>query len=66
MKAGKDTVVNKNQFALYVGRHRQTAAKYYKAYLAMVNKKEWASLTVGDIAKLDDLTVETVVIRIFE
>lgn len=65
MKIDKDTPVNKNQFAQYIGRHRHTAAKYYKAYLAAVSKPSWASLTVADIAKMDDLTVETVIIRIW-
>jgi len=65
MKITPDTVVNKNQFAQYIGRCRNTASKYYKAYLAMVGKKEFQSLTVADIAKLDDLTSETVIVRIW-
>lgn len=65
MRVDKDTPVNKSQFAQYIGRSRNTASKYYKTYLEMVGKRAWASLTVGDIAKCDDLTVQTVIVRIW-
>jgi hypothetical protein len=47
-------------FANYSGRHRNTAAKMYKTYLAIVGKRPWHALTILDIAKVDDLTPKQV------
>jgi hypothetical protein len=52
-------------FAAYLSVERHTAAKYYKSYLAMVNKKAFQKLTISEVAFLDDLSIDKVYSRMF-
>ena len=48
-------IITINQLALYMGVHRQTASKYYKTYLQILQTKR-KKLTVSDLAKIEDKT----------
>lgn len=52
--------VNRQQFAFYLGKSYSRAREIYKLYQDIVEKRRFQELTVQDIAKIDQLSIDQV------
>jgi len=65
MRNYKHVTLRVKDLQIYLGRSRNTAGKYYRAYLSAIGKKDHQALTLLDLSRLEDKKPDILFAEIF-